>query len=785
MMYKFFLSAIVLFSIAFDCISQTATLKTFPLSDVRLLNSPFKKAQETDKKYILSLDVDRLLAPFLKEAGIETKAISYPNWENSGLDGHIGGHYLSALANMYAATGDAEILRRLAYMIDQLEKCQQKDADGYVGGIPGGKKMWQDVAAGKINAGSFSLNEKWVPLYNIHKLYAGLIDAYTIAGNQKAKTVLVKLSDWFLGVTSNLSNEQLQTILRSEHGGMNEAFTDVAAITGDDKCLVLAKRLSHQVILNPLLQQKDVLNGLHANTQIPKVIGFMRIAEIAGDSSWANAANFFWNTVTKHRTISIGGNSVREHFHPSSDFSSMIETKEGPETCNSYNMLKLSKQLFLAKPSAAYMDYYERTMYNHILSSQHPDGGFVYFTPIRPRHYRVYSQPQAGFWCCVGTGMENHGKYGELIYAHSDKDLYVNFFIPSALNWKEKGLQVQQQTAFPNSEETQLKITINKPQRFAILFRYPSWVKDGKLKAFVNKKEVLVKRDKNSYASITREWKTGDILSIQLPMEIKAEFLPDSSSWVSFVRGPIVLAAATDTTGLTGLKANDSRMGHIANGPSYSIEEAPMIVTSDKKNITALKPVKNKVFTYTASDLIYPANYKNLLLVPFYTLHDTRYMLYWRYATPQQLETIKEELRKKEEVKLALEKITVDQVAPGEQQPESDHNFKGEQTESGVHKDRHWRTAKKWFSYELKNEDTSARALRITYYGQDRNRLFDIYVNNVLLKTVELNGSKGDRFFDVDYVLPAEVAKEKLITVKFAANENSTAGGIYYVRLLK
>lgn len=785
MMYKFFLSAIVLFSIAFDCISQTATLKTFPLSDVRLLNSPFKKAQETDKKYILSLDVDRLLAPFLKEAGIETKAITYPNWENSGLDGHIGGHYLSALANMYAATGDAEILRRLTYMIDQLEKCQQKDADGYVGGIPGGKKMWQDVAAGKINAGSFSLNEKWVPLYNIHKLYAGLIDAYTIAGNQKAKTVLVKLSDWFLGVTSNLSNEQLQTILRSEHGGMNEAFADVAAISGDDKCLVLAKRLSHQVILNPLLQQKDVLNGLHANTQIPKVIGFMRIAEIAGDSSWANAANFFWNTVTKHRTISIGGNSVREHFHPSSDFSSMIETKEGPETCNSYNMLKLSKQLFLAKPSAAYMDYYERTMYNHILSSQHPDGGFVYFTPIRPRHYRVYSQPQAGFWCCVGTGMENHGKYGELIYAHSDKDLYVNFFIPSVLNWKEKGLQVQQQTAFPNSEETQLKITINKPQRFAILFRYPSWVKDGKLKAFVNKKEVLVKRDKNSYASITREWKTGDILSIQLPMEIKAEFLPDSSSWVSFVRGPIVLAAATDTTGLTGLKANDSRMGHIANGPSYSIEEAPMIVTSDKKNITALKPVKNKVFTYTASSLIYPAQYKNLLLVPFYTLHDTRYMLYWRYATPQQLETIKEELRKKEEVKLALEKITVDQVAPGEQQPESDHNFKGEQTESGVHKDRHWRTAKKWFSYELKNEDTSARALRITYYGQDRNRLFDIYVNNVLLQTVELNGSKGDRFFDVDYVLLAEVAKEKLITVKFAANENSTAGGIYYVRLLK
>jgi hypothetical protein len=271
-------------------------------------------------------------------------------------------------------------------------------------------------------------------------------------------------------------------------------------------------------------------------------------------------------------------------------------------------------------------------------------------------------------------------------------------------------------------------------------------------------------------------WKTGDVLSIKLPMEIKAEFLPDSSSWVSFVRGPIVLAAATDTNGLKGLKADDSRMGHIANGPLYPIEEAPMIVTADKKNITSLQPVKGRSLTYTASSLFYPAKYKNLQLVPFYTIHDSRYMLYWRHATPAQLETIKEEIRKREEVRLALEKITIDQVAPGEQQPESDHAFKGEQTEAGVHKDRHWRTAKKWFSYELKNTDVLARTLRITYYGQDRNRLFDIYINNVFIQTVELNGSKGDQFFDVDYPLSGELTKEKLLTVKFVAKENSTAG---------
>jgi DUF1680 family protein len=768
--------------------SQFTYLKSFPLSDVRLLNSPFKQAQETDLKYMLELNADRLLAPYLREAGLEPKAPSYPNWENTGLDGHIGGHYISALSNMYAATGDERILKRLNYMIDELEKCQQKDNDGYVGGIPGGKKVWNDIANGKIKAASFSLNDKWVPLYNIHKLYAGLIDAYSIAGNKKAKDILIKLSDWFLGVTANLTDEQIQTLLRSEHGGMNEAFADVSAISGDKKYVELARKLSHRSILNPLLQQKDSLNGLHANTQIPKVIGYMRIAQLTGDTAWAKAANFFWTTVTEHRTNSIGGNSVREHFHPANNFSSMVETKEGPETCNSYNMLKLSKQLFLSKASANYMDYYERAVYNHILSSQHPDGGFVYFTPIRPRHYRVYSQPQQSFWCCVGTGLENHGKYGEMIYAHTKKDLYVNLFIPSTLQWKERGLTVEQQTSFPNSETTQIKLKLQSPQQFAVYFRYPSWVKEGRLKAMVNNKPVAVKPNANSYVFINRTWKTGDVISIVLPMEIKAEFLPDSSQWMSFVRGPIVLAAATDTTNLVGLRADDSRMGHIANGPLYPIEEAPMIVSPNREFATAVEPVKGKPFTYTAANLIYPASYKNLQLVPFYTVHDARYMLYWRYATPQQLVSIKEELRKNEEAKLALEAMTVDQVAPGEQQPESDHNFKGEKTETGINRDRHWRSAMGWFSYDLRNPKKEARKLRVTYFGGDNGRSFDIYVNGTLLQTVRLNSAKGAQFYDEDYPLPQEIvnsAGSETMNLKFVAHPGSTAGGIYYVRLLK
>lgn len=765
--------------------AQTGNLEMFPLSGVRLLNSPFKLAQETDRKYMLSLDADRLLAPFLKEAGMEPTASNYGNWENTGLDGHIGGHYLSALSNMYAATGDEQVAKRLNYMIGWLDKCQQKNGDGYVGGVPGGKAMWQQIANGNINAGTFSLNEKWVPLYNIHKLFAGLVDAYTIAGNQQAKVILVKLSDWLVGITANLSDDQIQKMLVSEHGGMNEAFADVAAITGDEKYIKLAKRLSHRKILDPLLQQKDELTGIHANTQIPKVIGFMRVAEIDGDKSWADAADFFWKTVTEHRTIAIGGNSVREHFNPTNNFTSMLESKEGPETCNSYNMLKLTKHLFLSHPDAAYMDYYERTLYNHILSSQHPDGGFVYFTPIRPMHYRVYSQPQLSFWCCVGSGLENHGKYGELIYAHNQKDVFVNLFIPSILQWKEKGMVLEQNNTFPYSEKTAIKLTLKSPLQFAVNFRYPSWVNPGMLKATVNNQPVNLQPGANGYVSVDRKWKSGDRLTITMPMETKAEFLPDSSQWFAFVRGPLVLAAATDTTGLTGLRADDSRMGHIANGPLYPIGASPMIVSAKKNFTGALQAVKDKPFTFTAAGIIYPDQYKQLQLVPFYTIHDTRYMLYWPYATPAQLETRKQSLHLNEASRLALESITVDQVAPGEQQPESDHNFKAKNTESGVFNDRHWRHASGWFSYDLKNPKLEARQLRITYYGMDKGRFFDIYVNDILLKSVELDGTKGDKFFDVDYPLPAGLENEKLLNIKFVAKTGSIAGGIYYLRLLK
>lgn len=769
---------------------QSVKLQSFPVSAVRLLDSPFQEAQQTDQAYMLSLNPDRLLAPYLASAGLPPKAERYGNWENTGLDGHMGGHYLSAVAYMYAATGNEQVQQRLTYMIDQLEACQQKSGDGYLGGVPGGPAMWAQVKAGNIKANSFGLNDKWVPLYNLHKTYAGLRDAYVVGGNAKARVMLIKLTDWFVDLTANLTDAQLQEMMRSEHGGLNEIFADVAALTGDRKYLTLAQRFSHRAVLEPLLASKDVLNGMHANTQIPKVIGFERVAEAGGDPAWAGAAAFFWKTVVENRTVSIGGNSVSEHFNPASSFASMLESTEGPETCNTYNMLKLSKDLYLASGSTKYLDYYERATYNHILSSQHPgQGGFVYFTPMRPRHYRVYSQPQEGFWCCVGSGLENHGKYGELVYSHKGtNELMVNLFIPSTLTWAEQGLTLTQQTTFPTEERTQFKLSLKKPRTFALSIRQPKWVPAGQLQVQVNGQPVASSAATPGYVTLSRKWRSGDVVTVALPMTTTAEYLPDHSSWVSFVHGPVVLAAVTDTTELKGLRADGARMSHVPNGRLYPIEEAPVLVTTNPNVAEGIKPVAGQPLTFTAAGLIDSEQYRNVQLVPFYQIHDARYMVYWPVTTPAGLAARKDELRRKDEEKRALEARTVDQVTPGEQQPESDHGYQGEQTETGTFRNRHWRHATGWFSYKLRNPQRAARTLRVTYSGGDKNRQFSILVNGLPLAKVRLEGNPKGEFYDVEYALPEALRKPNApteLTVKFQAETASTAGGVYDVRLLR
>lgn len=768
--------------------SATFAAELFPLSDVRLLPSPFLDAQKTDLHYLMALDPDRLLAPYLREAGLTPKAPSYGNWESSGLDGHMGGHYLSALSLMYAATGDRKVLARLNYFVSELKRCQVATGTGYLGGIPGGAEAWKRLAQGEVQVDSFSLNGKWVPWYNLHKIFAGLRDAYRYSGNQDARRMLVALSDWALKTTAALSDAQMQEMLHSEHGGMNEVLADVSVITGDKKYLDFAIRFSHRTLLTPLLNNQDVLTGLHANTQIPKVIGFERIGELTGQPGWQHAAQFFWQTVVNKRSVAIGGNSVKEHFHDENDFSSMIDDVEGPETCNTYNMLKLTELLFLTDPKVEYADYYERALYNHILSSQHPEtGGFVYFTPMRPDHYRVYSVVDDGMWCCVGSGLESQAKYGEFIYSHTDDALYVNLFIPSTLNWREKNIRITQQTQFPDQDKAEF--TVHGHKQFSFNVRYPSWVDPGTMRVTINHHPVNLTSGPGDYISLNRNWKDGDKIDIEMPMQLHLEQMPDKSDYYAVLDGPIVLAAKTHLIRHEKLNylADGSRMGHVAAGPLVPLESAPVLVGDTLNFLDKFKPVKDQPLTFTADGLIDGQNASTIRFSPFFRLHDSRYMIYWPYSTPANLAKLKATLLAEDKKQQALLEQTVDAVAAGEQQPEVDHQFAGVVSEAGLTKERHWRHAGGWFSYVLSDQQLQAKTISMSFLTPETERSFDLMMNGVLIESIILSAKSSEELQTLTFSIPAAQVQQsqgKLI-VKLVAHQGSMTGDLVAMRLLK
>lgn len=786
----------------------------FPLQDVKLLDSPFLQAQQTDLHYILSLNTDRLLAPFLREAGLTPKAPSYTNWENTGLDGHIGGHYLSALSLMYAATGDTAVHNRLNYMLNELHRAQQAVGTGFIGGTPGSLSLWKDIKAGNIHAGGFDLNGKWVPLYNIHKTYAGLRDAYLYADSDLARQMLINLTDWMIDITSDLSNEQIQQMLRSEHGGLNETFADVAEITGDKKYLELARRFSHQVILDPLIKDEDKLTGMHANTQIPKIIGYKRIAELSQNdkewnhaAEWDHAARFFWNTVVDHRSVCIGGNSVREHFHPSDNFTSMLNDVQGPETCNTYNMLRLTKMLYQNGADPRYVDYYERALYNHILASQEPDkGGFVYFTPMRSGHYRVYSQPETSMWCCVGSGLENHTKYGEFIYAHQKDTLYVNLFIPSQLTWKEQGMTLTQQTRFPDNGQVTLQVdqlskgAKNAKKEATFMIRIPEWAcsscssnstssdSDCPSHPFIvtiNGKEQAfdVREEHSRYISLTRKWKKGDVVTFNLPMKVNLEQIPDKKDYYAFLYGPIVLAASTGIEHMDGLYADDSRGGHIAHGKQIPLQEIPMLIGNPKTIGNSLQKANGDKLSFSYAGNAYPTQEKTLKLIPFFRLHNSRYAIYFRQVTEEQLKAIQKEMADAEQKATELANQTVDLIFPGEQQPESDHGIQYEQAETGTNKDRHFRRAKGWFSYQLKIKETTSK-LMITVQKTDRNKVSILINNNKIIAEPTISEADKDGFITLCYPLQLK-SDTGNCPIRFLPDGTEWTPAIYEVRLLK
>jgi len=746
-------------------------IETFDIGQVRLTDSRFLQNQKADICYLLALDADRLLAPYLKEAGLQPKAANYTNWENTGLDGHIGGHYLSALSYMYAATGNREIEQRMDYMLAELERCQQAAGDGYLSGVPGGRKIWQEIADGNIRAASFGLNDRWVPLYNIHKIYAGLRDAWLVGGREQARQMLIALTDWMVAEVSRLSDDHVQQMLVSEHGGLNEAFADVYAITGDKKYLRLAHQFSDRRMLDPLLRGEDNLTGKHANTQIPKVIGYKRIADLEGLQDWDRASKFFWDVVIGQRTVSIGGNSMREHFNPTNDFSELLASEQGPESCNTYNMLRLTKMLYQTSADKAYMDYYERALYNHILSILNPvQGGFVYFTPMRSGHYRVYSQPQTSMWCCVGTGLENPARYGEMVYAHVGKDLIVNLFVPSVLTWDD--MVVRQENRFPQEPSTELTLQLKRARQMKLRIRKPSWTEG--MTVMVNGQPVKT-AEEDGCLVVSRKWQNGDRVRVDMPMHLTAMTTPDGKPQYSFLYGPIVLAAKTGTDRQDGMYADDSRGGHIANGPQIPLTQLPAIVGDSATLLSHLQPVDGKPLTFRLTGLTLPA-FEGMQLVPFYELYECRYQIYFPLYTAEQWKVRQGELAREEQARQQLEDRTVDKVFCGEQQSESDHFFAASNSWNGSDNGVHWRRTRGVFGYQVKT--VGARVVRLSGVGGDRQQL-SLMLDGRSLGTVAFDGKKM-----VEVALPEGLTAETT-KLEIAAVEGKETPRISEVRLLK
>ncbi|HXF06853.1 MAG TPA: beta-L-arabinofuranosidase domain-containing protein [Blastocatellia bacterium] len=748
----------------------------FDLTDVRLLEGPFRQAMLRDQNFLLSIDTDRLLHNFRVNAGLPSSAKPYGGWEAPDVElrGHSLGHFLTACALMYASTGDARFKTKADAVVAELAKIQEAMPQrgfhpGYLSAFP---EEFIDRVEKRVRV--------WAPYYTLHKIMAGLLDMYLYCDNRQALDILIKMADWVKFRMDRLSEDQQQRMLETEYGGMNDVLANLYAVTGNPEHLRLARLFDHKALFDPLARGEDPLNGLHGNTQIPKMIGAAREYELTGERRYADIATFFWRRVALFRSYVIGGNTDGERFFPIEQFSRRL----GPattETCNTYNMLKLTRHLFSWNPSAEYMDFYERALFNHILASQDPATGMMcYYVPLRPGAFRTYSRPEDSFWCCVGTGMENHAKYGDTIYFHDDRSIYVNLFIASEVTWREKGITVRQETRFPEEDATRLIIKAARPVRLAVKIRYPSWAVSG-MTLTVNGRRETVAEKPGSYVTLDREWKDGDRIDVRLPMSLRLEAMPDDPKMIAVLYGPIVLGGDLGTTGLTEAERYGPSAPRIGRVPPV---EVPAFVAAEVKDVlTKIKPVAEGPLTFRTEGLAQP---REVTLLPFYKLHDRRYTVYWKVYTPAEWEKRKAEIAAREARRREIERLTLDAVNINDPASEREHGFQGENSNEGFFEGRRWRAARNgWFSYQLKGDPTRPLTLVCTYRGSEGpNRVFDILVEGEKIATERLEMHPTE-LFDVEYPLPEALTRGKeRITVKFQAHPNALTGAVFDVRLI-
>ncbi len=605
---------------------------SFDLSDVRMLPGRVKDNMLRDSAWMVGIPVNSLVHSFRNNAGVYAgleggyeSVKKFGGWESLDCDlrGHTTGHLMSAYGLMFAATG-ADIFRLKGdSIVNALAEVQDALGNGYLSAFPE-QLIDRNIKGQRV----------WAPWYTLHKIMAGLLDQYLYSGNERALNVAVRMGDWAYNKLSSLPEETRRLMLRNEFGGMNEAFYNLYAVTGDPRYQELATFFYHNQVIDPLKTGETDFGKLHTNTFIPKVIAEARNYEMNSSSESRDLSRLFWNEMTRRHAFATGSISQKEHYFDPDKMSEFINGYTG-ETCCTYNMLKLSRHLFCWDASPEVADYYERAIYNHILAQQDTESGMVcYFLPLLTGAYKVYSTPENSFWCCVGSGFESHAKYAEGIYYHNDNTLFVNLFIPSQLNWREKGLTLTQTTSFPREEMISLTFDSTPNENLTLALRYPSW--SGIPEVKVNGHKVKVKNKPSSYITIDRIWKAGDKVSVRYPMSFRVETPPGNPSRGALLYGPLVMAGDLGTEGMSDpAPFSDPTVRNDYYTYDYNIPESlPVNLNLNEKNLSCN-------FSPLETSLTFKAN-NGVIIRPLFDLHHTRYVVYWNLS---QASTVKNSVK--------------------------------------------------------------------------------------------------------------------------------------------
>lgn len=800
----------------------------FDLSEVTLLDSPFKQAQDLNCKTLLEYDVDRLLTPYIRQAGLsknpsslyngwEAKHPIFPSWAwqpDMAMDGHLTGHYLSALSLSYASSRDAnvksQLLERINHIVDVLCDCQAAfDSDkqgmkGFIGGIPD-NEVWKALYSGDYRI--YNQRGNWAPLYCEHKVMAGLRDAYVHAGNKKALDAFRKLSDWAIEVVHNFKDADMEMqILQWEPGGINEVLADAYKLFDDSKYLKAANKYSHQIMVENIIHDDahKFLDLKNVNEASAKFVGYARITELKNDDKYNRAVNAYWNDAVGRRMTAIRGTGINSNFQPQNKTTRFISVADGPDACGTYNLLKLTERLFDHGRNARYADYYESAMINHILGNQDPEtGGFVYHTSLRPESYRIYSQANQAMWCCVGTGMESHAKFGDFIYTFSEDTLFVNLFIASELNSDK--IALTQETQFPFGQTS--RITIRKNGNYVLAIRRPSWT-DEEYDITVNGKQPkgFKSTQKNTdcfYVACGKSWKEGDVIEVSYPMSMSFEECPNVPTYIALKFGPVVLAGVTEKSTrqypfeneYAGVGRKDQ--SNSSRQPEHSLASAPMLITDRSKVPTRITPKDIDKLIFSVDATAPASQWTDVDLIPFFQAHHCKYTVYWN----QQPEAawLRNPLYQREKTAATINQLTFDLVKVGNEQDEKSHNMRISAMGScGSLNGMLFRDcqAGQWFQYDLAlaekvpftANDTIEIVLRFNLI--DRGRKGVVYVNGEkaadLTIPARVANATRERFFEWPIrTTGARFIGTKYVNIRFAAGDDTPFPRLYGLRITR